>query len=115
MKKKEELIHFIESVIESGEIPGLSVAVIKDEHIVWNKSFGIANVEQDMPVSDSTMFMLASVSKTVTATALMQLWEQDLIDLDEDINEYLPFNVRHPDLKDIRVRSSSANRKFISN
>ena len=43
-----------------------------------------------MPVSDSTMFMLASVSKTVTATALMQLWEQDLIDLDEDINEYLP-------------------------
>ena len=102
-RNEEELIHFIESVIESGEIPGLSVAVIKDEHIVWNKSFGIANVEQDMPVSDSTMFMLASVSKTVTATALMQLWEQDLIDLDEDINEYLPFNVRHPDYQNIAI------------
>ena len=75
-RNEQELIDFIESVMETGNIPGLSIAVIEGDNIVWNKTFGIANVEQDIPVSDSTMFMLASVSKTVTATALMQLWEQ---------------------------------------
>ena len=102
-RNEEELIDFIESVMESDHIPGLSVAVVKGEHIVWNKSFGIANIEQNIPVSDTTMFMLASVSKTVTATALMQLWQNDLINLDEDINSYLPFNVVHPDYPNISI------------
>ena len=96
-RNEEELINFIESVMQSGNVPGLSVAVIKDEYIVWNKSFGMANIENDISVSDSTMFMLASVSKTITATALMQLWEDDMIDIEANINNYLPFEVRHPD------------------
>ena len=96
-RNEQELIEFIESVMDSDNIPGLSVAVVKGDNIVWNKSFGMANIEQNISVSDSTMFMLASVSKTVTATALMKLWENGLIDLDADINNYLPFYVRHPD------------------
>ena len=96
-RNEQELIDFIESVMESDNIPGLSVSVVKGEHMIWNKSFGLANVEENIIVSDSTMFMLASVSKTVTATALMQLWENGAINLDSDINNYLPFNVRHPD------------------
>ena len=99
----EKKTNFIESIMESDNIPGLSVAVVKGEHIVWDKSFGMANIEQNIPVSDTTMFMLASVSKTVTATALMQLWEDDLINLDEDINSYLPFNVVHPDYPNISI------------
>ena len=102
-RNEQELINFIESIMESDNIPGLSVAVVKGEHIVWDKSFGMANIEQNIPVSDTTMFMLASVSKTITATALMQLWEDDLINLDEDNNSYLPFNVVHPDYPNIPI------------
>ena len=96
-RNEEELIDFIESIMENNHVPGLSVAVIKDKNIVWNKSFGMANIEENISVSDSTMFMLASVSKTITATALMQLWENNLIDIDANINNYLPFEIRHPD------------------
>ena len=96
-RNEEELINFIEDIIESNNIPGLSVSVTEGEYIVWNKVFGMANIEENIPVSDSTMFMLASVSKTVTATALMQLWESGLINLNQNINNYLPFEVRHPD------------------
>jgi len=96
-RNEAELINFIEDIIESDNIPGLSVSVVEGEYIVWNKAFGMANVEEGIMVSDSTMFMLASVSKTVTATALMKLWESGLINLNQNINSYLPFEVRHPD------------------
>ena len=95
-RNEDELVNYIESVIDLNNVAGVSVAVVKSNQMIWNKSFGMANIEESIPVSDSTMFMLASVSKTVTATALMQLWESGMIDLDVDINNYLPFNVRHP-------------------
>ena len=95
-RNEEELINFINDVVESNNLPGVSVSVVKGSNIVWNKGFGMANIEQDIIVSDNTMFMLASVSKTVTAAALMKLWENGLIDLDQNINDYLSFNVTHP-------------------
>ena len=102
-RNEQELVDLIESIINSNNVPGVSVAVVKSDQIVWNKSFGMANIEQNIPVSDSTMFMLASVSKTVTATALMQLWEAGMIDLNIDINNYLPFEVKHPDYLNIPI------------
>ena len=95
-RNEEELINFIEGVVDLNNVSGLSVSVVEGEHIVWNKAFGMANIEEGIMVSDSTMFMLASVSKTVTAAALMKLWENGLIDLDQNINDYLSFNVTHP-------------------
>ena len=73
------------------------MSVINQGSIVWNKSFGMANVDDDVEVDENTKFMLASVSKTVTATALMQLWEDGLINLNQNISNYLPFEVIHPD------------------
>ena len=96
-RNEAELINFIEDVVDLNNVSGLSVSVVEGEHIVWNKAFGMANIEEGIMVSDSTMFMLASVSKTVTATALMKLWEDGLINLNQNINNYLPFEVRHPD------------------
>lgn len=96
-RNEDELIDYIESIMQSDNVPGLSVAVVKNNVIAWRKSFGLANIEDNTPVSVNTMFMLASVSKTVTATALMQLWEMGLIDLEENVNNYLPFYITHPD------------------
>ncbi|QQS31343.1 MAG: beta-lactamase family protein [Sphingobacteriales bacterium] len=76
--------------------PGASTVIVKDNKIVWIQSYGFADVENAVPVSDSTVFLLASVSKVFTGTAAMQLFENNVIDLDEDVNLYLPWTLSIP-------------------
>jgi CubicO group peptidase (beta-lactamase class C family) len=78
------------------DVPGLAAAIIKDGRIVCTATAGMANIEQNRPVTPDTLFLIASVSKTITATALMQLYDQGKFKLDDDINNYLPFRVRIP-------------------
>jgi CubicO group peptidase (beta-lactamase class C family) len=96
-RDEDELIQFIESTMETHLIPGLSISIVKNNDIVWDKHFGYANIDENILVNENTMFILSSISKTVTATALMQLYEQNLFMLDDDIDNYLSFNVNHPD------------------
>ena len=95
-KSSPYLDGIIETHMANAHIPGLSSCIVKEGQIRWIGAYGMANFEQDIPVDTSTLFMLASVSKTVTVTALMQLWEEDLFELDDDINDYLDFEVRIP-------------------
>jgi len=81
---------FVIETMAKYHIPGLSACIIKDGEIMWTGAYGYADIEQNKEVTDSSIFLLASISKTVTATALMQLWEDGLFGLDEDINDYLP-------------------------
>ena len=78
------------------DVPGLAAAIVKNGRIVCTAAAGMANIEQRMPVTPDTLFMIASVSKTVAATALMQLYEQEEFRLDDDINEHLPFRIAIP-------------------
>jgi CubicO group peptidase (beta-lactamase class C family) len=71
-------------------IPGMSVAVGVNGRLVWSKGFGLADVENDVPVTSETMFRLASISKPVTAVAVMKLVEEGRLDLDWPIQEYCP-------------------------
>ena len=96
-RNEEELIEFIELTMQTYLIPGVSISIVKDENIVWERYFGYADIDDQIAVGEDTMFILSSISKTITATALMQLWEQDLFELDDSINNYLPFNINHPD------------------
>ncbi len=96
-RDEDELLQFIESIISTHLIPGLSISIVKDDNIVWNEYFGYANINENIVIDENTMFILSSVSKTITATALMQLFENGLFELDDDINDYLSFNVIHPD------------------
>tara|TARA_B100002052_G_scaffold101189_1_gene93468 strand:- start:7213 stop:8718 length:1506 start_codon:yes stop_codon:yes gene_type:complete len=96
-RDEEELINFIESTMATHLIPGLSITIVKDDNIVWEEQFGYANIVNDILVDENTVFILSSISKTVTATALMQLFEDGLFDLDDDIDNYLSFNINHPD------------------
>jgi len=79
------------------QAPGMSTLIVKDGEIVWIESYGWADVGNNIPVSDSTVFLLASISKVFTGTALMHLHESGYFDLDEDINGYLPFDISVPD------------------
>ncbi len=85
-----------QTTMQDDHIPGISACMIKGGEIRWIGIYGYANFELDIPVDTSTLFMLASVSKTITVTALMQLWDEGLFELDDDINEYLDFEVKHP-------------------
>ncbi len=88
--------NFILDEMSIEHAPGMATLIVKDGEIVWVNCYGSADVEGNVPVSDSTVFMLASISKLFTGTALMHLYENGLIDLDEDINNYLPFEIDVP-------------------
>ncbi|MGD8979887.1 MAG: serine hydrolase [candidate division WOR-3 bacterium] len=77
-------------------IPGVASIALKDGQIVWNQSYGYAVLEDSLPVADSTLFYLASISKTSVAIAIMQVWEQLSFSLDDDVGMHLGFPVRNP-------------------
>ena len=86
----------IAELMAEAHIAGLGVAVTRGEHIKWTKGYGLANVKTGLRVGADTPFMLASISKTVTCTGVMQAVEDGLLDLDTDINTYLPWPVHNP-------------------
>jgi CubicO group peptidase (beta-lactamase class C family) len=80
----------IEAAMEKLGVPGVAVAVVAREQLVWSAAFGEADVENDVPVRTDTMFRLASVSKPITATAVLQLVERGRLDLDAPVQRYVP-------------------------
>jgi CubicO group peptidase (beta-lactamase class C family) len=76
--------------VEKGAVPSVAVAVVKDNKIVWAEGFGYANLEKQLKATSDSIYLLASVSKPITATGLMVLKDRGLIDLDRATNEYLP-------------------------
>ena len=90
------LDNYILGEMSTEKIPGMSTLIVKEGEIVWIESYGFADIENNIPVTDTTVFLMASVSKVFTGTSLMQLHENGQIDLDEDINNYLPFSVDIP-------------------
>lgn len=72
------------------QIPGLSVAIAIADGPVWAKGYGFADLENFVPVTERSRFRLASVSKPITAVAVLQLVEQGRASLDDDVRAYLP-------------------------
>ena len=91
-----DLDSLIQAEMAANPIPGLAACVVRGSELAWHGEYGFARLEDSVPVVDSTVFDVASVSKTATATALMQLCERGVFGLDDDINASLPFPVRHP-------------------
>jgi CubicO group peptidase (beta-lactamase class C family) len=77
-------------------VPGASAGIVKRGRLVCASAAGAANIEERRPVTPDTVFLWASVSKTVTATAAMAFAADGKFGLDDDVNKYLPFTVRNP-------------------
>ena len=76
-------------------VPGLSIALVDDQKVVWAQGFGYADDARKLPASAQTLYGIGSISKLFTATAVMQLVEQGRIDLDAPVSRYLPeFSMR---------------------
>lgn len=80
----------------AAHVPGLSTCVVKEAKVAFCRAYGLADIDAQQPVSSDTVFLIASISKTVTATVAMQLWEQSAFQLDDDVENYLSFSAHHP-------------------
>ncbi|WP_199318348.1 serine hydrolase domain-containing protein [Leptolyngbya sp. FACHB-541] len=97
----QEFENFIDQLIgdeiAKSSVPGVVISVVKDGEIFFAKGYGYANLAENIPVDvDRTLFRVASLSKLFTATATMQLYEQGLLDVNEDVSPYLDFKLDNP-------------------
>ena len=90
------LDEYITGEMEAEHFPGVATVIVKNGEIVWLQCYGFADIENGITVTDSTQFLLASMSKLFTGTATMQLQEDGMLQLNNDINEYLPWPLNHP-------------------
>lgn len=81
---------YIEREMRERQIPGLALAIVRNGRIVEERAFGLASVENDVPVTAGTRFALASLTKQFTAAGIMMLAEEGRLDLDAPITRYLP-------------------------
>jgi CubicO group peptidase (beta-lactamase class C family) len=93
----------IVSRMDAFSIPGLSAVIVNKNGIVWENNYGYRGLGNSLPVTEETLFSIGSVSKLITATAIMILEDNGDLDLETDINNYLPFSVRHPDYNDTAI------------
>ena len=110
-----ELERFIDSQIAGSMMPGLACAAVVGDAVVWSYGSGWADIERRIPMRSDTILNVASVAKTVTATAVLRLWEETEFDLDADIGPFVGFEVcnpHHPDVP-ISVRQLLAHRSSI--
>jgi CubicO group peptidase (beta-lactamase class C family) len=94
----EQFSKQIETDREALRIPGLSVAVLEDDKLLWTEGFGYADLENKVPATPDTLYHLASVTKTFTAILVHRLVERGQLDLDEPVSHY------STDFKDDTVR-----------
>ena len=71
--------------------PGISVAVVVGDEPIWSKGYGVADVENRVATSEKTVYRIASISKPMAATAVMQLVENGRVNLDDPIQKYVPY------------------------
>ncbi len=116
VNSKEELEQKLKSEVENNKLISISYCVVKNDKLVYSGAMGYADKNNKIPATDNTRYLVASVSKTITAIAAMKLVEQNLISLDEDINKFLPFSVRNPSFPDekITLRMLLSHRSSIS-
>jgi CubicO group peptidase (beta-lactamase class C family) len=96
VSSKEELQEKLTKEVKRKNLTSISYCIVKNDNILYSNALGFADEDNNKLATDSTRYLIASVSKTITAVALMQLVEQNLISLDDDINTHLPFSVRNP-------------------
>jgi CubicO group peptidase (beta-lactamase class C family) len=96
----DEIDLFIQNEMTIRHIPGLSACMVKGQQVVWSGAYGMANIEQNIPVSTQTLFTIASLSKLFVGTGIVQLHENGQLGLDDNINDYLNFEITNPNFPD---------------
>jgi serine beta-lactamase-like protein LACTB, mitochondrial len=89
-EKQAKIESAITKFMAASKAPGISAAVVQDGEFVWSAGYGMADLENSVPATSQTLYRLGSISKSITATAAMELWEQGKLDLDSPVQKYCP-------------------------
>jgi CubicO group peptidase (beta-lactamase class C family)/D-alanyl-D-alanine dipeptidase len=102
---------FVQREMSEKGLPGLSIAIIDDQQIVWAEGFGMADPHEGKPATAETVYRIGSVSKLFTDIAIMKLVERGEVNLDAPITDYLPdFRPRYPFGTPITLRQLMSHR-----
>ncbi|MBI3476190.1 MAG: beta-lactamase family protein [Acidobacteria bacterium] len=88
--QQAKLEAIIAHFMAANQIPGVSVSVVENNTYEWSAGFGMADLENSVPATSQTLYRLASISKPITSTGTMLLWQQHKLDLDAPVQKYCP-------------------------
>jgi serine beta-lactamase-like protein LACTB len=88
--EKAQFEDAVSKFMAGNHAPGVSAAIVENGELVWSEGFGMADLENSVAATSRTLYRLGSVSKPLTSTAAMQLWERGKIDLDAPVQKYCP-------------------------
>lgn len=107
-----DALQYIDAWLEAQQaydrIPGISVAIVKDQELIWSKGYGLSDVKKKIPATPETVYSICSITKLFTSVAIMQLYEQGKLRLDDSLSTFLPERKIHQQFKDsgpITIRS----------
>jgi CubicO group peptidase (beta-lactamase class C family) len=103
LKNETDFDNKINFLMKIGHMPSLSTCIIKNDSVIWSKSYGNYDLKKEKPATQDTIYMVGSISKMFAALAIMQLYEEGLFDLDDNISNYLPYHIYNPKYPDINI------------
>ncbi len=83
----QKIDQLVATYMTAHQVPGLSIAVVSEGELVWSQGYGVADLENNIPAKATTVYRTASIGKTMTATAAMQLVEAGKLKLDQLITK----------------------------
>lgn len=110
----EELEQKIANLMQKNKIPGLSLAIIKDQDVIYSKGFGSREIHKNLPVTPDTLFGVGSCTKVFTCLAIMQLAEKGKLSINDPVKNYIPFKLGSND-KPIHIRHLMSHSSGIPN
>ena len=93
----------ISFLMKYATFPSLSACIINEDEVIWSKGYGYYDIINQKESDTDTIYVIASITKTIVGTCLMQLYDQGLFQLDDDVNNYLPFSLRNPNFPDDKI------------
>ena len=85
-----DLDAYVERLMKEWSVPGAAVSIVKDGKVIWSKGYGLREMKNNLPVTEQTLFPIASITKSFTATALASLVSDHKLSWDKPVRDYLP-------------------------
>ena len=110
--KLQKIDEFINKAMKDWEMPGFSVAIVKNDSVIFAKGYGVRNINKSDPVDENTLFVIASCSKAFTTASLAILVDQGKIKWDDPVTKYLPdFQIYDPWVtREITIRDLTSHK-----
>jgi len=99
----KKITAFINEMMKEWKVPGAAVGIVKDGEVVFSEGFGLRNIDENLPVTPNTLFVLASVTKAFITMSMGMLVDDGLLDWDTPVRTYLPNFILKDDFATMRI------------